>query len=139
MEKPNILEIKTLKKFSVTKQFVVEVSVDVYAQSKIEAEQIADKYLHPIEYTDSVGFDYKCDDLDAHGYFQLMKNLEVYGVWNNSLVEATIDDYADVCNLYQCEEDEDSDDTDTLFISEEYAIQHWEDYHKPKKNDYDED
>jgi hypothetical protein len=84
MNKPNILEIKTLKKFSVRKQFVVEVGVEIYAESEYEAEQIANEKLTPIEYTDSVGFDYDYDYLDAHGNCPLMDNVEIYSVWEHS-------------------------------------------------------
>ena len=138
MKKPNILEIKTLKKFSVRKQFVVEVGVDIYAESEYEAEQIANEQLTPIEYTDSVGFDYNADYLDAHGYCQLMDNVEIYSVWqHSSTTQETIftEDLFDSFTLHQCEEDEGDDDTNTLFTNEEDAISYWEDYHKIEEDE----
>jgi len=133
MNKPNILEIKTLKKYSVRKQFVVEVGVEIYAESEYEAEQIANDKLTPIEYTDSVGFDYDADGLDANGYCQLMDNVEIYSVWEHlSDTQSTIftEDLFESVTLYQCEEDEGDDNTDTLFVNEEDAIDYWNDYHK---------
>ena len=136
MNKPNILEIKTLKKFSVRKQFVVEVGVEIYAESEYEAEQIANEKLTPVEYIDSVGFDYDCDYLDANGNCPLMDNVEIYSVWEHSSpTQDTIftEDLFDSVTLHQCEEDEGDDNTDTLFVNEEDAITYWEDYHKNKE------
>ena len=138
MKKPNILEIKTLKKFSVKKQFVVEVGVEIYAESEYEAEQIANEKLTPIEYTDSVGFDYDDDYYDAHGYCPLMNNVEIYSVWQHSSPKQDtifIEDLFDSVTLHQCEEDEADDNTDTLFVNEEDAIIYWEDYHKIEENE----
>lgn len=138
MNKPNILEIKTLKKFSVKKQFVVEVGVEIYAESEYEAEQIANEKLTPIEYTDSVGFDYNADSLDAHGYCQLMDNVEIYSVWQHSSeTQDTIftEDLFDSVTLYQCEEDEGDDNPDTLFVNEEDAIDYFNDYHKSEEDE----
>jgi hypothetical protein len=140
MNKPNILEIKTLKKFSVRKQFVVEVGVEIYAESEYEAEQIANEKLTPIEYTDSVGFDYDADYLDAHGYCPLMDNVEIYSVWQHSSpTQETIftEDLFDSVTLHQCEEDEGDDNTDTLFVNEEDAIDYWNDYHKTEEDEED--
>jgi hypothetical protein len=134
MNKPNILEIKTLKKFSVKKQFVVEVGVEIYAESEYEAEQIANEKLTPIEYTDSVGFDYDADYLDANGYCQLMDNVEIYSVWEHS---SNTEDLFDSVTLHQCEEDEGDDNTDTLFVNEEDAIEYWNDYHKSEEDEED--
>ena len=138
MKKPNILEIKTLKKFSVKKQFVVEVGVEIYAESEYEAEQIANEKLTPIEYTDSVGFDYDDDYYDAHGYCPLMNNVEIYSVWeHSSKTQSTIftEDLFDSVTLHQCEEDVGDDDTCTLFVNEEDAIDYWEDYHKTEEDE----
>ena len=138
MNKPNILEIKTLKKFSVRKQFVVEVGVEIYAESEYEAEQIANEKLTPIEYTDSVGFDYDYDYLDAHGDCILMDKVEIYSVWEHSSnTQSTIftEDLFDSVTLHQCEEDEGDDDTNTLFTNEEDAISYWEDYHKIEEDE----
>jgi hypothetical protein len=136
MNKPNILEIKTLKKFRVTKQFVVEVSVEIYAESEYEAEQIANEKLKPIEYIDSVGFDYDADNLDAHGYCQLMDKVEIHSVWQHFSTETIFtEDLFDSVILHQCEEDEGDDDTDTLFVNEEDAICYWEDYHKTEEDE----
>jgi hypothetical protein len=136
MNEPKILEVKTLKKFSVRKQFVVEVSVEIYAESSYEAEQIAYQNLTPIEYSDSVGFDYDADSLDAIGDCPLMDNVEICDVWDNmNTCNMTIEDLGHSVILYQCEEDKDSDDTDTLFAIEEDAINYWNDYHKKEEDE----
>jgi hypothetical protein len=135
MKKPNILEVKTLKKFSVRQEFIVEVSVEVYAESEYEAELIANQELVPIEGTDRVGWDYNDTPLDANGNCPLMDNVEVCSVregFENATFVEIIDD---AVIFYQCEEDISSDDTDTLFTNEEDAIDYWNDYHNTEEDE----
>jgi len=129
MKKPNIKEVKTLKKFSVKKQFIVEVSVEIYAESEYEAEKIADKELTPIEdNSDSVSWDCNSYSIDAYGDFPLMDNVKVSDVWAKiSTTQRTtnVDKLDDVVVLLQCEEDNGSNNVNTLFTDEEDAINYW--------------
>jgi hypothetical protein len=135
MEKPKILEVKTLHKFSVKKQFVVEVFVDVYAESQYEAEKIADEKLRPIEHNDSVSFDFSDECLDSYGDCVLMSNMEVGSVWENDNSTTYSDTTNESITLFQCEEDEGCEDVDTLFCSEDDAIDYWNDNHKTEDDE----
>jgi hypothetical protein len=139
MKKPNILELKTLKKYSVRKQFVVEVSVEVYAESQYDAEQIAENKLNSqILANETLDFTF-CDDyLDHYGNCQLMENMEIIDCYNyplSNLFSTEIHDSS--VTLLQCEEDEGSDDTDTIFTEEEDLIDYWNDYHKIDEDEED--
>lgn len=129
MKKPNIKEVKTLKKFSVKKQFIVEVSVEIYAESEYEAEKIANEKLTPVEdNSDSVSWDCDSDTLDAYGDCPLMDNVKVSDVWAKiSTTQRTtnVDKLNDVVVLLQCEEDNGSNNVNTLFTDEEDAINYW--------------
>lgn len=122
-EMPKV-ESKELRKFQVTRQCVVEFEFIVWAETRHDAEQIVERNASITEYTDSFGCDYEDEYYDTNNWVSKIEGVYSGSHWWNS-EDMYIQDVSETQPIFKFEQD-DWDDTDSVFESEELLIENWQ-------------
>jgi hypothetical protein len=115
---------------------MVEVEVIVYAEDIIEAEDIANDQVRPVEYAnDTIGFDYSGDYIDSDTNYMKAELTEVQCNTDYLLDDKTYsEDLGEEIELF-CVEGDDWDNNEDVFASEEEALDNWKEYNLDEDED----
>jgi hypothetical protein len=135
VELPHV-ESRTLTKHRVVLSYMVEVEVIVYAEDTIEAEDIANDQVRPVEYAnDTIGFDYSGDYIDSDTNYMKADIIEIQCNTDYLLDDKTYsEDMGEEVELF-CVEGDDWDNNEDVFASEEEALDNWKEYNLDEEDE----
>jgi hypothetical protein len=140
MENKNEIKVvsKELTKYLVRMTTTIEIEVYVYAESKYEAESLAEQEVYITEYSnDTIGVEINRSwDWDLNRDSD--QKIELCSVGSSGYTEVYDSEVIDTITLYAREEDG-FDDYDKVFTSEEELIDEYAEEEEEEEEDEDED